>query len=133
MVKHPTEAAGPLGKTIASRIKAARVEAGMSQEELGKHVGVTFQQVQKYETGVNRISPERLQLIAEKVGRPITYFFEMGPARTAPSDIELIDRLISWMGSSRSRRRVLAALPTLNEADAEVVAAVAELLASRRG
>jgi transcriptional regulator with XRE-family HTH domain len=55
----------------------------MSQEELGKHLGVTFQQIQKYEKGVNRITLDRLQLIAEKVGRPITYFFEAGSAPTA--------------------------------------------------
>jgi transcriptional regulator with XRE-family HTH domain len=133
MAKDPMKAPGALGKSIASKIKAARVESGMSQEALGKHLGVTFQQIQKYEKGVNRITLDRLQIIAEKVGRPITYFFEAGSARTAPPDIEIIDGLLGWMGSSRSARRVLAALPSLNEADAELVASLAELLASRRG
>src|SRR3954464_2949123 len=107
MPKDPTKAPGALGKSIASKIKAARIEAGMSQEELGKDLGVTFQQIQKYEKGVNRISPERLQLIAEKVGRPITYFFEAGSAPTAHVDTETIGRILGWMGSSRSARRVL--------------------------
>src|SRR4051794_4753001 len=86
MANDPTKARGALGKSIASKIKAARVECGMSQEALGKYLGVTFQQIQKYEKGVNRITPDRLQLIAEKVGRPITYFFELAPAQTAPAD-----------------------------------------------
>jgi transcriptional regulator with XRE-family HTH domain len=132
MAKNLTKAPGALAKIIASKIRAARIEAGMSQEELGKHLGVTFQQVQKYEKGVNRITPDRLQLIAEKFGRPINYFFEAGSAPTAPDDTETIGKLLGWIGSSGSARRVLTALPSLNEADAEVVAAVAQLLASRR-
>ena len=132
MVKNATKAPGELSKTIASKIRAARREAGITQEELGAHLRVSFQQIQKYEKGTNRITPDRLQRVAEKVGRPITYFFEAGSTPIAHADTETIGRLIRWMGSSRPARRALAALPSLNEADAEVVAAVAELLASRR-
>ena len=132
MAKNSTKAPGELSRTIALKIRAARLEAGISQEELGTYLRVSFQQIQKYEKGTNRVTPDRLQRIAEKVGRPITYFFDAGSPPTAHTDTETIGRLIRWMGSSLSARRVLAVLPSLNAADAEVVAAVAELLASRR-
>ncbi|MCU1294385.1 MAG: hypothetical protein JWP08_3235 [Bryobacterales bacterium] len=50
----------PIDVTVGSRIRAARREAGLSQDELGKAVGITFQQIQKYEHGTNRISASRL-------------------------------------------------------------------------
>ena len=132
MAKNLTKAPGELGKIIALNIRSARHEAGMTQVELGKHIGVSFQQLQKYESGTNRITADRLQRLAEVVERPITYFFETGAVRTAPADIETIARLLDWMRSNRFARRALTVLPNLNEADAEVVAAVAEVLASRR-
>jgi len=110
MAKNLTKAPGELSKIIALKIRSARHEAGMSQVELAKHIGVSFQQLQKYESGTNRITADRLQRLAEVVERPITYFFETGSVRTAPADIELIGRLLGWMGSSRSARRVLAVL-----------------------
>src|SRR5215213_8005732 len=133
MAKNLTKAPGELSKIIALKIRSARHEAGMSQVELAKHIGVSFQQLQKYESGTNRITADRLQRLAEIVERPITYFFETGSVRTAPADIETIARLLDWMRSNRFARRALTVLPNLNEADAEVVAAVAEVLASRRG
>src|SRR4051812_27938116 len=108
MAKDSTKEPGELSKTIASKIRAARLEAGITQEELGTYLHVSFQQIQKYEKGVNRITPDRLQRIAEKVSRPITYFFEAGSVPTAHADTETIERLIRWMGSSRSARRVLS-------------------------
>jgi transcriptional regulator with XRE-family HTH domain len=61
---------------IGRRVRVRRLALGMSQTELGKHLGITFQQVQKYEGGVNRIGSGRLQRIAEVLEVPITYFFE---------------------------------------------------------
>ena len=132
MAKNLTKAPGELSKIIALKIRSARHEAGMSQVELAKHIGVSFQQLQKYESGTNRITADRLQRLAQVVERPITYFFETGSVRTAPADIETIARLLDWIRSNRFARRALTVLPNLNEADAEVVAAVAEVLASRR-
>jgi transcriptional regulator with XRE-family HTH domain len=65
---------------IGQRIKELRSEAGMSQEELGRHLGVSFQQVQKYEKGSNRVGSSRLVKIAEALGRPVTDFYGL-PAR----------------------------------------------------
>src|SRR3954452_2912482 len=116
MAKDSTKAPGALGKSIASKIKAARVEAGMSQEELGKHLGVTFQQIQKYEKGVNRITLDR-NLAYCREGRAADYVFLRGRLSANCSwDAETMERLLGRMGSSRSARRVLAALPSLKRA-----------------
>jgi transcriptional regulator with XRE-family HTH domain len=61
---------------IGQRIRSARVARGLSQEALGADIGVTFQQVQKYENGANRVSGSRLVEIARATKRPIPYFFQ---------------------------------------------------------
>lgn len=59
---------------IGQRLRARRMEQHVSQAELGEHLGVTFQQVQKYEKGVNRIGAVRLQQIANCLETDVTYF-----------------------------------------------------------
>jgi transcriptional regulator with XRE-family HTH domain len=63
-------------RAVAARIRALRLARGMSQSELGGLIGVTFQQVQKYETGANRIGAGRLQRIAEIFDVPLATLFE---------------------------------------------------------
>jgi transcriptional regulator with XRE-family HTH domain len=60
---------------IATRLRAARLEAGFSQEEVSAEGGVSFQQIQKYENGTNRISASRLFALAELYHKPLDYFF----------------------------------------------------------
>jgi transcriptional regulator with XRE-family HTH domain len=62
-------------RAVAVRVRALRLARGMSQAELGGRIGVTFQQVQKYETGVNRIGAGRLQRIAEIFDVPLAALF----------------------------------------------------------
>lgn len=64
---------------VGSRIRLRRTMLGMSQEKLGDGLGLTFQQVQKYEKGTNRVGASRLQHIAELLNVPIPFFFEGGP------------------------------------------------------
>jgi transcriptional regulator with XRE-family HTH domain len=64
---------------------------GMTQEELGDAIGVTFQQVQKYEKGANRISASSLQQIADMLGVPVAYFFDGAPSLLRPSSRETDD------------------------------------------
>lgn len=64
---------------VGSRIRLRRTMLGMSQEKLGDGLGLTFQQVQKYEKGTNRVGASRLQHIAELLDVPIPFFFEGGP------------------------------------------------------
>ncbi len=61
---------------IGEKIRALRKQFGLSQERLGEIAGVTYQQIQKYENGTDRISTDRLNLIAEGLNIPISYFFE---------------------------------------------------------
>ena len=63
-------------KEIGARIRAARKEKGLTQMQLAEKVGVSFQQIQKYETGKDRIFVERLQQIAQALEIPISYFFK---------------------------------------------------------
>ena len=61
---------------LGRRLRLRRVEQKMSQDGLARKLGVTFQQVQKYEKGVNRIGASRLQLIATALDVPVTFFFD---------------------------------------------------------
>ena len=66
----------PVDVHVGGRVKARRRLTGMSQEELGKHVGLTAQQISKYEKGMNRIAASRLWRFSLILGRPISWFFE---------------------------------------------------------
>ncbi len=70
---------------VAQRIKFRRIMLGHSQEDLGKVLGLSFQQIQKYESGSNRISAGRLFTIANFLRVPVTFFFE-----EMPDDEELL-------------------------------------------
>jgi transcriptional regulator with XRE-family HTH domain len=77
-VKH--RASGHGDKKLGEKIRTRRVAAGMSQDELGKALGVSFQQIQKYEKGVNRVSAVRLERIAEALYESVSYFHTDGHA-----------------------------------------------------
>jgi transcriptional regulator with XRE-family HTH domain len=65
-------------KKIGIAIRARRLELGMSQTALAEAVGITFQQVQKYETGKNRVAASRLYLIAQELDCPVTQLMPLG-------------------------------------------------------
>ncbi len=69
----------PTDKHVGSRVRMRRMMLGMSQEKLGDALDLTFQQVQKYENGTNRIGPSRLQQIAHFLQVPVSFFFEGAP------------------------------------------------------
>jgi transcriptional regulator with XRE-family HTH domain len=69
----------PVDKHVGSRVRMRRMMLGMSQGKLGDALGLTFQQVQKYEKGTNRISASRLQQSAHILQVPVTFFFEGTP------------------------------------------------------
>ncbi len=66
----------PVDVHVGGRVRAGRTLIGMSQKELGRHVGLTFQQIQKYENGMNRMGASRLWQISLILGQPISWFFE---------------------------------------------------------
>ncbi|MCB8840820.1 helix-turn-helix domain-containing protein [Aurantimonas sp. VKM B-3413] len=73
----------PVDTHVGSRVRLRRTMLGMSQEKLGESLGITFQQVQKYEKGSNRIGASRLQRISEVLGVPVSFFFEDVPGSDA--------------------------------------------------
>lgn len=97
---------------LGGRVRARRIEIGMSQESLADHLGVTFQQVQKYEKGANRISASRLFDIAKALDIPVCDFFEglAGASKTAssrPAGADELMRLFTDIPNAKVRRRVL--------------------------
>src|ERR1043166_6003628 len=74
----------PVDKYVGSRVRMRRLMLGMSQEKLGDALGLTFQQIQKYEKGANRIGASRLQQISTILQVPVAFFFEGAPESPAP-------------------------------------------------
>src|SRR5450759_3767135 len=74
--KMKQRSAGKPDIELGKRIRLRRVEQRISQAELGDQLGVSFQQVQKYEKGVNRVSAARLQQVATALDVPVTFFFD---------------------------------------------------------
>jgi transcriptional regulator with XRE-family HTH domain len=75
---------------VGRRVRSRRLECRLSQTELADRIGVTFQQVQKYEKGTNRISASRLQQMAAVLGVPVEFFFEGAP-RASSQDVGASD------------------------------------------
>jgi transcriptional regulator with XRE-family HTH domain len=75
----------PIDIHVGARLRMRRMMVAMSQEKLGAALGITFQQIQKYEKGANRIGASRLQQIANILQVPPAFFFEEAPAAHGPS------------------------------------------------
>ena len=75
-----TKSPNPIDKHVGARLRMRRMLVGMSQEKLGQSVGITFQQVQKYEKGTNRVSASRMHQIGQVLGVPVEYFYEGAPS-----------------------------------------------------
>src|SRR5205814_5904134 len=84
------KAPNPIDKHVGSRVRMRRMMLSMSQEKLGDALGLTFQQVQKYEKGTNRIGASRLQQISHILQVPVAFFFEGAPNLADAAD-EMID------------------------------------------
>lgn len=69
----------PIDTHVGSRVRLRRNMLGMSQEKLGDALGITFQQIQKYEKGANRVGASRLQAIANVLNVPVSFFFDDAP------------------------------------------------------
>ena len=69
----------PVDQYVGARIRMRRIMLGMSQEKLGDAIGLTFQQIQKYEKGINRIGASRLQEVGQILNVPVEFFFEGAP------------------------------------------------------
>src|SRR5262249_31471568 len=85
------KAPNPIDKHVGSRVRMRRMMLGMSQEKLGDALTLTFQQVQKYEKGTNRIGASRLQQISHILQVPVAFFFEGAPHLTDGSVMESLE------------------------------------------
>jgi transcriptional regulator with XRE-family HTH domain len=81
-----TKAPNPVDRYVGSRVRMRRIMLGMSQEKLGDALGLTFQQVQKYEKGTNRVGASRIQQISEILQVPVSSLFEGGPSGTTNTE-----------------------------------------------
>lgn len=77
--RRKTGEAHPVDVYVGARMKQRRIELGMSQEKLGNELNLTFQQVQKYERGANRVGASRLHELSQALEVPVGYFFEGMP------------------------------------------------------
>jgi transcriptional regulator with XRE-family HTH domain len=75
----------PIDRHAGARLRMRLMMVGMSQEKLGAALGITFQQIQKYEKGANRIAASRLQQIARILQVPPAFFFDEAPSADAPN------------------------------------------------
>jgi transcriptional regulator with XRE-family HTH domain len=84
--KENKKSPNPTDIHVGSRIRMRRNILGMSQEKLGESLGITFQQIQKYEKGTNRVGASRLQAIASILDVPVAFFFAEVPGRESALD-----------------------------------------------
>lgn len=75
----PQKTPNPIDVYVGSRVRLRRMIVGMSQEKLGEYLGLTFQQVQKYEKGTNRIGASRIYQISKILDVPVQFFFDGAP------------------------------------------------------
>src|SRR5262245_60471654 len=78
------KAPNPIDKHVGSRVRMRRMMLAMSQQKLADALGLTFQQVQKYERGANRMGASRLQQMSDILQVPVEFFFEGAPNASAP-------------------------------------------------
>ena len=97
-VKNPQ----PVDRHVGARVRMRRMMVGMSQEKLGEACGITFQQIQKYEKGTNRMGASRLHHIARVLDVPIEFFYEGASSDQGSNGPIMID------GQSRSMTDFLA-------------------------
>jgi transcriptional regulator with XRE-family HTH domain len=98
----------PRDADIAKRVRALRLQRGLSQTELGDDLGVTFQQVQKYERGTNRISAGRLFRIAEVLDVPVSFFYAGFETNGGSAGRRDIDAEFGFLQTSGAMRLVRA-------------------------
>ncbi len=99
----------PVDVEVGKRILLRRKMIGMSQGTLGTALGITFQQVQKYEKGTNRVGSSRLSHIAQILGVPVSYFFgELSAADNKDDSIALNDPVMAFLATDEGRQLNIA-------------------------
>jgi len=125
MAKTSNKSASRMDKLVGRNIRVHRLVRGLTQEGLGEKLGVTFQQIQKYEKGTNRVGSGRLYQIASLLEVPVTAFFEGGESQTSlrnsspfdlladPVSLRLV-QAFAEIADLKTRRAVLALVESMN-------------------
>jgi transcriptional regulator with XRE-family HTH domain len=113
----PKRGVNSVDKHVGSRLRARRLSLGMSQEKIGRAVNLTFQQIQKYEKGTNRVGASRLMQFSVILGVPPAYFFEdapapegVGRAKGLATTDRTAERITEFLASNDGTAIVMAAL-----------------------
>ena len=127
-------------KRVGACVRAARVKAGLSQSKLAAELGITFQQLQKYEKGKNRIAVSTLMLIADALALPVQSFFDAVERQAGDAgdwsdllshdNVRLI-RAFSNIGDPEVRRRIMSLILAVTEGTEEVSVLTASGLMAR--
>ena len=89
----------PIDKRVGARIRMGRIMTSVSQDQLAGHLGISFQQIQKYETGRSRVGAGRLQQIAQVLNQPIGFFFE-GLANVESAGVVSTEYILAFLADS---------------------------------
>ena len=125
----------PVDAHVGVRMRQRRTLLGMSQTKLGEAVGLTFQQVQKYEKGSNRISASRLYYTAKILGVPVQFFFEDLPGseeRAAQDEPREQDTVLSSLMNAEGIVLAKAFREADNSNKRKLIASVARLIAEAK-
>lgn len=134
-----TRRPNPTDVHVGGRIRFRRMLLGMSQEKLGEYLGLTFQQIQKYEKGINRVGASRLFDLAQVLGVPVQFFFKEAPAgeatqfarETFADESAIVEFLSSRDGLELSRAFVRIVDANARRAIVNLVRSLGELGAGR--
>ena len=126
----------PIDIHVGSRVKLRRTMQNMSQEKLGEALGITFQQIQKYEKGTNRIGASRMQQISAALNVPVEFFFEDAPLPAGASPVSgmaeagstsyVVDFLSSSEGIQLNRAFVRITKPAIRRRIIDMVRTLAD-------
>ena len=137
-MESPGRKPNPMDIHVGSRVRLRRMVIGMSQEKLGEKMGLTFQQIQKYEKGTNRIGASRLHQLSQIMDVPVGFFFEDAPLNAYRRDLAhvgfaeskteafLLDFLNSRDGLELNRAFVKITDPKVRKRVVELVRALSD-------
>ena len=104
IMRKKTGMPNPTDKHVGSRVRMRRVMLNLTQTELARRLGFSYQQLQKYETGINRLAASRLQQVSHILQVPVAFFFEGAPdlsrSRTRRKEGALPDYVIEFLSTS---------------------------------
>ena len=128
LVRGAPRSAGPIDRYFGDRLRARRIMTKMSQEDLGKSLGVSFQQIQKYEKGTNRLSAAMMVRVAEILNVDVGYFYSEIPKTKRSGEMET-PALTELAMAAHGRRLIDAFLSLKNDNMRGAVADLAHVLA----